>query len=360
MGLKEKLLENKRLNEENQHKVAQQHSQASYELGYTDTIDTDVDYSALYAPFVKVYADLQLKLQNNTSENPAFDRQYSESILKSVDVIKSSLENILSNVEIWTPAVQKAGMMGGVDLMGTPQSRYRAMNVLSDDLKGIIQIHAIDNDINKLAYEIYDDLGFVERIYLNKLNKLSESQDLFISIPDISKENQDFKIVSSDIFEQQDFGGETPVLTGGVTEKYRKKDKNGELEIKSEDMGNGETQDFYIIDKELIGNSLQFNTEMNKISLGILESYEGFDEVIAFNNNILAEVTNHYLKPAKALKEKEEKRFQEDYKKWYLEKEIGNKFPLDESPTPQQEEQELDAAISSPEINQEAAATLTQ
>ena len=125
-------------------------------------------------------------------------------------------------------------------------------------------------------------------------------------------------------------------------------------------MGNGESQDFYIIDKESIGNSLQFNTEMDKISLGVLESYEGFDQVIAFNNNILAEVTDHYLKPAKALKEKEEKRFQEDYKKWYLEKEIGDKFPLDESPTPQQEEQELEAVTSSPEINQEAAATLTQ
>jgi hypothetical protein len=360
MALKEKLLENKRLNEENQYKVAQQHSQATYELGYSDTLDQDVDYSILYQPFVKTYADIQLKLQNNTSDNPAADRKYVESIFNSVDVIKNALENILSNVEIWTPAVQKAGMMGGVDLLGTPQSRYRAMNVLSDDLKGIIQIHAVDNDINKLAYEIYDDLGFVEIIYLNKLNKLSKSQDMFISIPDVLKQNQNFKMTSSEIFEQKEFGGETPILTGGVTEGYRKKDKNGELEIKTEDMGNGESQDFYIIDKESIGNSLQFNTEMDKISLGVLESYEGFDQVIAFNNNILAEVTDHYLKPAKALKEKEEKRFQEDYKKWYLEKEIGDKFPLDESPTPQQEEQELEAVTSSPEINQEAAATLTQ
>ena len=43
MGLKEKLLENKRLNEENQQKVAEQQSRLSYELGYSDTTDYDVD-----------------------------------------------------------------------------------------------------------------------------------------------------------------------------------------------------------------------------------------------------------------------------------------------------------------------------
>ena len=356
MGLKEKLLENKRLNEENQFKVAQQHSQASYELGYNESKDQDVDYAKLYDPFVKIYSDIQLKLQNNTSENPAFDRKYAENIANSVTTIKSALENILSNIEIWTPAVQKAGMMGGVDLMGTPQSRYRAMNIFADDLKGVIDIVADNGDINRLAYDLYDDMGFVERIYLNKLNKLSDSQDMFISIPDTGQQNNDFKILSSEIFEQEKVG-ENPVLTGGVTENYRKTDKNGELEIKEETLNNGDIQQFYIIDKEAIGNSMQFNTEMDKISAGVLGSYEGYDEVVAFNNNILATVTDHYLHPAKALDKKQEKRFQEDYKKWFLEKEVGNKFPMGEPQSPQQEEQ---PAEMSPEVQEEAAATLMQ
>jgi len=72
MGLKEKLLENKRLNEENQFKVAQQHSQASYELGYNESKDQEVDYAKLYDPFVKIYSDIQLKLQNNTSRKSCF------------------------------------------------------------------------------------------------------------------------------------------------------------------------------------------------------------------------------------------------------------------------------------------------
>jgi hypothetical protein len=328
MGLKEKLLENKRLNEANQFKVAEQQSRLSYELGYSDTIDQDVNYSALYEPFVKVYSDIQLKLQNNTSTNPLYDRKYAEDIEKSVLVIQSALENILSNVEIWTPAVQQAGLMGGVDLMGTPNSRYRAMNVFADDLKGIIHIVAVDQDINKLAYDVYDDEGFVERIFLNKLNQLSESQDLFISIPDVRKKNLDFKMTSSEIFEQENYGGDDPILTGGVTETYRKKNKNGELEIKTKDVGDGMVQDFYIIDKELISNSMQFNIEMNKISTGILGSYESYDEAVAFNNNILSTVTDHYLKPYKALTKKQETKFQEDYKNWFLEKEIGNEFPL--------------------------------
>jgi len=356
MGLKEKLLENKRLNEENQQKVAQQHSQASYELGYNESEDKEVDYAKLYDPFIKVYADIQLNLQNNTSENPAFDRQYAESIVKSVSVIQSALENILSNVEIWTPAVQKAGMMGGVDLMGTPQSRYRAMNIFADDLKGVIDIVADNGDINRLAYDVYDDMGYVERIYLNKLNKLSESQDMFISIPDTGQQNMDFKLLSSEIFEQEKVG-ENPVLTGGVTENYRKTDKNGELVIEEEKLSNGDVQQFYIIDKEAIGNSMQFNTEMDKISAGLLGSYEGFDEVVAFNNNILATVTDHYLKPAKALNKQQEKRFQEDYKKWFLEKEIGKRFPMGEPQPPQPEEQPAEA---SPEIQEEAAETLMQ
>jgi len=356
MGLKEKLLENKRLNEENQEKVAQQHSQASYELGYNDSLDQDVDYSKLYDPFVKKYADIQLNLQNNTSDNPAFDRKYAESIVNSVSVIQNALENILSNVEIWTPAVQKAGMMGGVDLMGTPQSRYRAMNIFADDLKGVIDIVADNGDINRLAYDLYDDLGFVERIYLNKLNKLSESQDMFISIPDTNQENMDFKLLSTEIFEQEKVG-ENPVLTGGVTENYRKTDKNGELIVEEEVLSNGDIQQFYVIDKEAIGNSMQFNTEMDKISSGILGSYEGFDEVVAFNNNILATVTDHYLHPAKALNKQQQKRFQEDYKKWFLEKEIGKRFPMGEPQSPQPKEQ---PAELNPELQEEAAATLMQ
>ena len=34
--------------------------------------------------------------------------------------------------------------------------------------------------------------------------------------------------------------------------------------------------------------------------------------------------------PAKALKDNQQKKFQEDYKKWYLETEIGKEFPLGE------------------------------
>jgi polyhydroxyalkanoate synthesis regulator protein len=60
----------------------------------------------------------------------------------------------------------------------------------------------------------------------------------------------------------------------------------------------------------------------------MLGAYESSDQVIAFNNNIISEVTNHYIKPGKALREKEQLKFQEDYKKWYLEKEIGKEFPL--------------------------------
>ena len=147
MGLKEKLLENKRLNEENQYKVSEQQSEMSYQLGYDDSKQEGIDYAALYDPFVKQYADIQLALQNNTADNPAYARKYVEDINSSVETIKISLENIASNVESWIEVVQKAGLMGGVDLMGTPQSRYRCMNVLSGDLKGEMDIKAEDDDI---------------------------------------------------------------------------------------------------------------------------------------------------------------------------------------------------------------------
>jgi hypothetical protein len=328
MKLKEKLFKNKLLNEENQHKVAEQQSMQPYQLGYGESLQQGVDYSALYDPFVKMYADAQLSLQNNTSDNPSMLRKYINDIDNSVQVITKAIENATSNTEVWGEMVQKASMMGGVDLMGTPESRYRALNYLSGNLAGEMYIKAVNGDINKLAWEIYDDLGFVERIYLNKLNELSEKQDMFISIPDTSKENQDFKMLSSEIFEREDMGGEMPILTGGITEAYRRKTKDGAVEIKQEDMGNDMVQDFYIIDKELISNSLQFNTEMDKISAGMLGAYEGFDEVIAFNNNIIAPVTDYYLQPAKALTKRQEQKFIEDYKTWFLEKEVPEKMPL--------------------------------
>ena len=338
MTLKEKLLENKRLNEANQYKVAEQQSMMVYQLGYGESLKKEVDYSALYEPFVHQYANLQLALQNNTAENPAAARKHTQDIVNSVQVIKTAIENIGSNLEVWGEMVQKASMMGGVDLMGTPESRYRALNFFAGSLAGEIQLNAIDNDINKLAWDIYDDLGFVERIYLTKLNELSTKQDMFVAIPDTNKQNQDFKMLSSEIFEREDMGGETPVLTGGITETYRKKAKDGSVEIKQEDMGNDMVQDFYIVDKELISNSLQFNTEMDKISVGMLGAYEGFDEVIAFNNNIIAPVTDYYLKPAKALTKRQEQQFIEDYKTWFLAKEVPEKMPLGD-PKPKNMEQ---------------------
>ena len=94
MGLKEKLLENKRLNEENQYKVSEQQSEMSYQLGYDDSKQESIDYAALYDPFVKTYSDIQLALQNNTSDNPAYARKYADDIVSSVDTIRLSLENI--------------------------------------------------------------------------------------------------------------------------------------------------------------------------------------------------------------------------------------------------------------------------
>jgi hypothetical protein len=69
---------------------------------------------------------------------------------------------------------------------------------------------------------------------------------------------------------------------------------------------------------------------MDKITSGLLEEFQSFDQVIAFNNNILAKVTDNYLQPAKALKDNQQKRFQEDYKKWFLETQVGTEFPLGE------------------------------
>ena len=89
---------------------------------------------------------------------------------------------------------------------------------------------------------------------------------------------------------------------------------------------------------------MSYAVAVTEVSAGVLGSYEGYDEVVAFNNNILATVTDHYLHPAKALDKKQEKRFQEDYKKWFLEKEVGNKFPLGE-PRPKNVEQPQEEVV---------------
>ena len=94
----------------------------------------------------------------------------------------------------------------------------------------------------------------------------------------------------------------------------------------------------YIVDKETIANNQVFDLEMNKIAQGILAMNESYDQPIAFNNNILAQVTDNYLKPAFALNKNQQNKFVEDYKKWFLETEIPNKFPLGE-PKPKNVEQ---------------------
>ena len=342
MALKDKLLENKKLNEQVKFAIAEEQSRLPFDLGQSDTKSQSVDFTDLFNPLVDVYSSLQLELQNGTSDNPVMARKTVDKIMASVYIIKTSLENILSNTEVLDEMTQNAGLMGGLDLIGTPVSRFMALNILSNNLYGTTKIKMVDNDLDKLALEIYEkDGAFVERIFLNKLNKLSENQDMFLSIPNTQQENENFKLSSPEIFEREQQGSDedNQVLTGGVTEVYRKKKKDGSLEIKTKDIGENLVQEFYIIDKEAIGNSLQFNTEMDKITSGLLEESKSFDQVASFNNNILATVTDFYLHPYKALTDAQQSKFQEDYKKWYLETQIGKEFPLgDPKPKNQKEE----------------------
>ena len=344
MGLKEQLIKNKEDNEEVKFYISEYQSSLSYRLGEDDTPSQDVNWSHFFAPYIELYAKIKLQLENGSSENPVQARKITEDIANSVSTIQESMENIASNTEIWNNMVQISGMMGGLDMMSTPVSRFIALSILNDDLKGKIDIEAIDNDINNLAWVIYDENNvFVEKLLVNKINTLSQTQDMFISVPDTSKENQEFKQTNPEIFEQKQSGtpGEPGQLTGGVTETYRVKDKTGQVKLKSKDLSGNMVQDFYEIDRETIGKSLAFTLTMDKISAGLIGAYQSSDQVIAFNNNILAEVTDFYLKPGIALKQNQKDKFQKDYQKWYLEKEIGKEFPSGEPRLKKQPKEEV-------------------
>ena len=348
MGLKEKLQDNKKQNEDIQFAVADSQSRMSYELGESDIKTKPIDYASLYDPFVKQYAEIQLDLDNGSNENPSEARKYADSIMASVEVIKQGLENIVSNTEIWGEVTQFSGLMNGLDIMGTPISRYMTLAILSGDLKGFIKIKAIDEVINKLVFEIYDAREvFVERVFISKLNTLSQTQDLFVTIPDTKLQNQQFKQASDDIFEKKQQGSDpkNQVLTGGVTETYRGIKADGTPDTYQKPLQGALVQDFVKISKEAISNSIQFNTEMDKITAGMIEAYESSDQVIAFNNNILSEVTDFYLEPAKALRPNQEKKFQEDYKKWYLEKEVPNEMPVGEPYSKKAKEQPKEEVV---------------
>ena len=343
MGLKEQLIKNKEDNEEVKFYISEYQSSLSYRLGEDDTPSQDVNWSYFFAPYIELYAKLKLDLENGSSENAVLARKTTEGIAESVSTIQQSMENIASNTEVWNNMVQISSMMGGLDMMSTPVSRFMALSILNDDLKGKIDIEAIDDDINNLAWLIYDENGiFVEKLLLNKINILSETQDMFVTIPDTSKENQEFKQTNPEIFEQKP--GKNPnepgTLTGGVMETYRIKDKDGKVKLTAKDLSGNMVQDFYEIDRETIGKSLAFTLTMDKISAGLIGAYQSSDQVIAFNNNVLAEITNFYLKPAIALKENQKDKFQKDYKKWYLEKEIGKEFPSGEPRLKEQPKQE--------------------
>ena len=344
MGLKEQLIKNKEDNEEVKFYISEYQSSLSYRLGEDDTPSQDVNWSHFFAPYIELYAKIKLQLENGSSENPVQARKITEDIANSVSTIQESMENIASNTEIWNNMVQISGMMGGLDMMSTPVSRFIALSILNDDLKGKIDIEAIDNDINNLAWVIYDENNvFVEKLLVNKINTLSQTQDMFISVPDTSKENQEFKQTNPEIFEQKQSGtpGEPGQLTGGVTETYRVKDKDGKVKLIAKDISSNMVQDFYEIDRDTIGKSLAFTLTMDKISAGLIGAYQSSDQVIAFNNNILAEVTDFYLKPGIALKQNQKDKFQKDYQTWYLEKEIGKEFPSGEPRLKNQPKEEI-------------------
>lgn len=349
MGLKEQLIKNKEDNEEIKFYISEYQSSLSYRLGEDDTPSQDVNWSYFFAPYIELYAKLKLQLENGSSENPVEARKITESISKSVGTIQESMENIASNTEVWNKMVQMESLMGGLDMMSTPVSRFKSLSILNDDLKGKIDIEAIDGDINNLAWVIYDENNiFVEKLLINKINTLSQTQDMFITIPDTAKQNQEFKGTNPEIFEMKGGNAQEPgQLTGGVTETYRVKDKDGKVKLIAKDISSNMVQDFYQIDKDTISKSLAFTLTMDKISAGLIGAYQSSDQVIAFNNNILAEVTGFYLKPGIALKQNQKDKFQKDYQTWYLEKEIGKEFPsgpprLKKQPKQEGEVEEVD------------------
>jgi len=340
MGLKERLIENKKQNLEIQYEVSELQSKLSYELGYETYKTPPINYEALYDPFIKIYADIQLQLGNGTAENPVEARKYADSIMKSIGTVKEAMENIGSNTELWQDAIILSGLMGGVDLMGTPLSRYRAMHILDDNLEGVVEIMAEDMDISRLAWVIYDKKGnFVEKIFLNKLNILSETQNMFVDIPNTSEQNQKFKKANPEIFDVKQMGTDAKetALTGGINKNYRKNKADGSPDLYQKPIGDGMVQDFQKIDKQAIRSSLPFQLGMDKITAELLGMYESDDQVVAFNNNILSQVTDYYLQPGKALREKAKTKFTEDYKDWFLEKEISEEMPIG-SPKPKAEE----------------------
>ena len=343
MGLKEQLIKNKQDNEEIKFYISEYQSSLSYRLGEDDTPSQDVNWSHFFAPYIELYAKIKLQLENGSSENPVQARKITEDISKSVQTIQECMENIASNTEVWNNMVQMESMMGGLDMMSTPVSRFMALSILNDDLKGKIDIEAIDGDINNLAWVIYDENNiFVEKLLVNKINILSETQDMFVTIPDTAKQNQEFKGTNPEIFEMKGGNAQEPgQLTGGVTETYRVKDKDGKVKLIAKDISANMVQDFYQIDKDTIGKSLAFTLTMDKISAGLLGAYQSSDQVIAFNNNILAEVTDFYLKPGIALKQNQKDKFQKDYQKWFLEKEIGKEFPSGEPRLKNQPKEEI-------------------
>jgi hypothetical protein len=343
MGLKEQLIKNKQDNEEIKFYISEYQSSLSYRLGEDDTPSQDVNWSHFFAPYIELYAKIKLQLENGSSENPVQARKITEDISKSVQTIQECMENIASNTEVWNNMVQMESMMGGLDMMSTPVSRFMALSILNDDLKGRIDIEAVDGDINNLAWLIYDENDiFVEKLLVNKINTLSQTQDMFVTIPDTAKQNQEFKGTNPEIFEMKGGNAQEPgQLTGGVTETYRVKDKDGKVKLITKDISANMVQDFYEIDKDTIGKSLAFTLTMDKISAGLLGAYQSSDQVIAFNNNILAEVTDFYLKPGIALKQNQKDKFQKDYQTWFLEKEIGKEFPSGEPRLKKQPKEEI-------------------
>ena len=135
MGLKEQLIKNKEDNEEVKFYISEYQSSLSYRLGENDAPSQDVDWSSFFDPYIKLYSDLKLKLDNGSSESPIRDRKMTDDILQSVSTIQQSMENIASNTEVWNNMVQISGIMGGLDMMGTPVSRFIALSILNDDLK---------------------------------------------------------------------------------------------------------------------------------------------------------------------------------------------------------------------------------
>jgi len=324
--LKKEKEENQKILKANDMK-AQEYSFSLYtDLAKAGEGDKSVDWAKTFNPLIEESVSLRSGLLNGTLPDKQAAVKRLAQIQASVDGVTGSLANLSAAGTTYKEALAKGvSLQGGLSSSNDPNIT-KALDVLTQRLKGNKEPFFKDNDPSKLMWRVTgENKELLYEFDASQLDKISKGQGLIKTIPNQIEAFDTLKTTNNHIFgtTQSKVGGkEITIPNGKVNKEFLRPDKKEVVVMQSE--GKKVTKMIQEVDLTLIRKEAQkgnLGATLTSQAEGLLADQSS---AIDFYNDIISDDKGLYkgtgfnFDPKKPLTPEDQKKFIDDYKEYFI------------------------------------------